>query len=55
MYGIYTLIIEGVSPVHLIMMENSLEGLDKFGGCVRRYDLKGSLINRYVRITNTSK
>lgn len=48
-YGVYTVQIEGVAPVHLILMENTLGTLAQHGGAQRVYDLKGSLVNRYVK------
>ena len=49
LYGAFTIRIEGLSPVHLILMENTLGYLEKFGGVDRCYDLKGSLVNREVK------
>lgn len=43
MFGCFTIFIESVSPVHLILLENSFW---KLGKPERVFDLKGSLINR---------
>lgn len=51
-YGIYSVNIEGVSSINLVLMENSLSDLEDLGGAKRIYDLKGSLVNRYVRLSS---
>ncbi len=44
-YGIYTVKMEDVEPVHLILMGNSKKTRsDKFIDCI--FDLKGSFVNR---------
>jgi 23S rRNA U2552 (ribose-2'-O)-methylase RlmE/FtsJ len=45
-YGIYTIKMEEVEPVHLILMGNSKQSIDK--NIVNIFDLKGSFINREV-------
>lgn len=49
LYGIFTVEIEGISPINLILMENSLGRLESAGQLHRIYDLKGSLVHRYVK------
>ena len=41
--------------MHLILMENTLGSLAQHGGADRVYDLKGSLVNRYVKIGPTKQ
>ena len=45
-FGIFTVVIESMSDIHLILMENILDS-NKHGFPNKLYDLKGSLINRY--------
>jgi len=47
-YGIYTVKMEDVAPVSLIMMANSVQVLAK-AGIRQSFDLKGSSINRNVK------
>jgi len=47
-YGIYTVKMEDVAPVSLIMMANSVQVLSK-AGIRQSFDLKGSSINRNVK------
>jgi hypothetical protein len=45
-YGIYTVKMEDVEPVHLILMGNTKKSNDK--NIVNVFDLKGSFVNREV-------
>ena len=45
-YGVYTIKMEEVEPVHLILMGNTKKSNDK--NIVHVFDLKGSMINREV-------
>ena len=45
-YGAYTVDIEGLASIHLVLMENTTSYIPKLRS--RMYDLKGSIINRYV-------
>lgn len=45
-YGIYTVKMEEVAPVHLILMGNTKKSIDK--NIVNVFDLKGSFVNREV-------
>ena len=45
-YGIYTIKIEGLSPVHLILMGNTLQLADPTHKLTYLFDLKGSIIKR---------
>lgn len=46
-YGIYTIKMEEIEPVHLILMGNTKKGNDK---CLEHvFDLKGSFIHREVK------
>lgn len=49
-YGIYTIKMEEVAPVHLILMGNTKKSNDK--NIVNIFDLKGSFINRHVEGKN---
>lgn len=49
-YGIYTIQMEDVEPVHLILMGNTKKSNDK--NIVHVYDLKGSFVNRDVKGKN---
>ena len=49
-YGIYTVKMEEVEPVHLILMGNSKQSNDK--NIVHIFDLKGSFIHREVKGTS---
>lgn len=49
-YGIYTVEMEEVAPVHLILMGNTKKSNDK--NIVNVFDLKGSFINREVKGKN---
>lgn len=49
-YGIYTIKMEEVAPVHLILMGNTKKSNDK--NIVNIFDLKGSFINREVEGKN---
>lgn len=44
-YGVFTVKIPGVAPIHLLILEN-LEP----GGVKRYYDLKGSILSRYTKV-----
>ena len=48
-YGYFTVEIKNMQPIHLILMENTLDK-HKFGIPDRLYDLKGSLVNRVVKV-----
>jgi hypothetical protein len=53
-YGIYTVKMEDVAPVSLIMMANSVQVLSKHR--IRQsFDLKGSSINRNVKVNENLK
>lgn len=45
-YGIYTVEIENLKPVHLILMGNTLKLADKKHKLTYLFDLKGSIIKR---------
>lgn len=49
-YGVFTVKMEDIEPVHLILMGNSKRSNDKNLDCV--FDLKGSMINRIVKGNN---
>lgn len=49
-YGIYTVKMEDVEPVHLILMGNTKKSNDK--NIVNVFDLKGSFVNREVNTKN---
>jgi len=49
-YGIYTIKMEEIEPVHIILMGNSKKSNDKMIEHV--FDLKGSFINREVKGKN---
>lgn len=49
-YGIYTVKMEEVEPVHLILMGNTKKSNDK--NIIGVYDLKGSFIHREVKGKN---
>ena len=44
------IIIEGLSLIHLVMMENTLGNLGKLRGVDRWYDLKDTLVNREFKL-----
>ena len=53
-YGIYTVKMEDVAPVSLILMSNSVQVVSK--AAIRQsFDLKGSSINRNVKISSELK
>lgn len=52
-YGIYSIDLAGISSVHLVLLENTLEYFPKNN--VKLYDLKGSLKNRRTLIDNNSR
>jgi 1-phosphatidylinositol-4-phosphate 5-kinase len=45
-YGVYTIKMEDVEPVHLVLMGNTKKSNDK--NIINVFDLKGSIINREV-------
>lgn len=45
-YGAFTVDIEGLASIHLVLMENTTSYVPIHGR--RMYDLKGSIINRYI-------
>lgn len=49
-YGIYTVKMENVEPVHLILMGNTKKSNDK--NIVNVFDLKGSKVHRIVKEKN---
>ena len=46
-YGIYTVKMENIEPVHVVLMGSTKNSNDKRLKCV--FDLKGSFVNRIVR------
>jgi len=44
-YGVYTVMMEDITPVHLLLMQNSAQAGKSIRYC---FDLKGSIINREV-------
>jgi hypothetical protein len=53
-YGIYTVKMESLAPVSLILMANSVQVLSK-SKIRQSFDLKGSSINRCVKINDELK
>lgn len=45
-YGVYTVMLEELVPVHILLMANSAQVKHKMNYC---FDLKGSMINREVK------
>jgi hypothetical protein len=46
-YGVYTVKMEDMEPVHLVLMGNTKNAIDQ--SIVNVFDLKGSMINREVK------
>ena len=53
-FGIYTVKIGWYDPVHLILMANTIKFQD-LNDIVYKFDLKGSSMDRYVKITKKTK
>ena len=53
-YGIYKIEMEGYKTVRMILMGNTLRFQNK-SDVVKVYDIKGSLFNRFVKITSSVK
>lgn len=51
-YGIFTVRMENIVPVHLLLMANSAPVVGPLEFC---YDLKGSIINRVVKKSEITK
>ena len=51
-YGIFTVRMENIVPVHLLLMANSAQVGGPLEFC---YDLKGSIINRVVKKSEITK
>ena len=53
-YGVYTVKMEDIAPVSLVIMANTAQVMEK--EAIRHaFDLKGSFINRKVKVTNKIK
>jgi hypothetical protein len=47
-YGVFQVEMEGIVPVNLLLMANTIQLQDKENAVQKVYDLKGSKINRMV-------
>lgn len=47
-YGVFQVEMEGIVPVNLLLMANTIQNYDQINTIKKVYDLKGSLINRMV-------
>jgi hypothetical protein len=54
-YGIYTISLSDMEPIHLILMANTKRTFDDDKFLVYVFDLKGSLINREVKPKKNQK
>jgi len=53
-YGVFTVNTDNLSDVHIILMDNTLK-LKSRQNLLKVFDLKGSLVDRYVKMTNATK
>lgn len=47
-YGLFQVEMEGITPVYLLLMANTIQNIDKSNLIQKVYDLKGSWTNRLV-------
>ena len=47
-YGVFQVKMDGMNPVNLLLMANTIKNLDKNNKITKVFDLKGSRINRLV-------
>jgi len=47
-YGVFQVEMEGIVPVNLLLMANTIQNYDQINTIKKVYDLKGSEINRMV-------
>jgi hypothetical protein len=52
-YGIYTVKKERITPIHCILMGSTISLTEGGKNLIYQFDLKGSLINRYVKMKGT--
>ena len=53
-YGVFKVKMEAISPVNLILMANTIQ-VSSSQNIQNVFDLKGSIVNRFVKITNATK